>query len=285
TDSTLFIDGAFFGEDRGDEELTIASTLSPFAAAQATYPLVPFDPSVVEAGAPPEPGDLDVNDEAMKQAMLEHMRLRGSPEEVLGRAALTYDSISPEIVPSPKLRAALGALTGTFAEPAITWLLTETNCTGAPVILIDFREVPDGGSLLARVTYDGDGRRTVSIRPDLAGERIEHLMPLLAHEAVHCDGMGSVLEEVVAASFDTLLYLQLLSADPTLALAGTPLARNLNIDAIAMINSGRRYPESIGVLQSDGVAQALPATNRSARSYAEHIATAYAQVPEQASPP
>jgi hypothetical protein len=42
-----------------------------------------------------------------------------------------------------------------------------------------------------------------------------------------------------------------------------------------MINSGRRYPESLGVLPSDGIVQALPGSSSTVGSFAEHIANAY----------
>jgi hypothetical protein len=42
-----------------------------------------------------------------------------------------------------------------------------------------------------------------------------------------------------------------------------------------MINSGRRYPESLGVLASDGVVQVLPGSNSTNRSFADQIANAY----------
>jgi hypothetical protein len=163
--------------------------------------------------------------------------------------------------------------------------LTDANCTGQAAALIAFQEPPDAPGLLARVTYDDAGRRIVSINPSVAGERIEHLMPLLAHEAIHCDREDGLVEEIAATAFDSFLYLQLLAVQPELAIAGTPLCQNMNIDAIALINSGRRLPESIGVLQSAGVRQAFPGTDSEAVAFADYVAAAYSTIDEVESPP
>jgi hypothetical protein len=82
-------------------------------------------------------------------------------------------------------------------------------------------------------------------------------------------------EEVAATAFDAFLYLQLVAADPGLATAGTTLSRELNVDAIALLNSGRRLPESVGVLPSAGVPRVLPDTTVRYASFAELVAAAY----------
>jgi hypothetical protein len=115
----------------------------------------------------------------------------------------------------------------------------------------------------------------VSVSPRLEGEPLELLSALLAHEAIHCDRAGGIQEEIVATALDTLLYIQFLGINPALARHQSLLSKDLNIDAIAMINSGRRLPESIGVLPSPGVESAIPNTNAAAMSFAELIAAAY----------
>jgi hypothetical protein len=124
----------------------------------------------------------------------------------------------------------------------------------------------------------------ISLNPFAEGERIEHLMPILAHEAVHCDGLDGRAEELAATAFDGLLYLNLVAAEPGLARAKTRVARELNIDAVALINSGGRLPESIGVLPSPGVSQILPGTNTTHGSFAEFIVAAYPQIDLATSP-
>src|SRR6185436_1602538 len=114
---------------------------------------------------------------------------------------------------------------------------------------------------------------------------LELLMPVLAHEAIHCDATDGLAEEVAATAFDTFLYLHLLAAEPDLAGAGTKVGRELNVDAIAMINSGRRLPESIGLLPSVGVTRVLPETNSPAGSFAELVVQSYPTITTTTSAP
>lgn len=100
-------------------------------------------------------------------------------------------------------------------------------------------------------------------------------MPILAHEAIHCDAEDSRSEEVAATAFDAFLYLQLAAAIPEIVNAGTRLSRELNVDAIALINSGRRLPESVGILPSPGVPRVLPDSTVPYASFAELVAAAY----------
>ena len=226
--------------------------------------------------APVKPEDRDAA--AMRQALETHMKSRNTDPQTVQDALDLYDVIPPEIVTSPKLRAALAALTGTFAEAAIPSLLTTSNCTGKPANRIAFQEPPDNPKLLAQVTHIGDGSRVVSVNPFAEGERFEYLMPILAHEAVHCDGDDSLAEEIAATAFDAFLYLQLLAVEPDLASGHTRVAREVNFDAEAMINSGALLPESAGILPSVGVKQVLPGTNAGQASFAEFVARAYAQL-------
>lgn len=226
--------------------------------------------------APLKPEDRDPA--AMRQALEAHMQARQVDPQTLQDALDLYDAIPVEVVTSPKLRAALAALTGTFAEPAIPSLLTTSNCTGKPANRIAFQEPPGNPKLLAQVTHIGDGSRVVSINPFAEGERFEYLMPILAHEAVHCDEDDSLAEEVAATAFDGFLYLQLIAIEPALASGHTRVAREVNFDAVAMINSGSVLPESAGILPSVGVRQVLPGTNAPQGSFAEFVARAYAQL-------
>lgn len=227
--------------------------------------------------------DADRDPVAMRLALQQHLAMRGSEGEVAAAALALYDTMSVELVPSPKLRAALAALIGTFAEPGVQSLLTGNNCTGVPAAGVFLQEPRDNPELIAQVTHR-QGARMVSVNPFAEGERIEHLMPILAHEAVHCDREDGIYEEVAATAFDGFLYLQLIAVDPELADVRTKVARELNIDAVAMLNSGARYPESIGILQSIGVEQALPLTNSPARSFADVVAIAYRSLPDVTSP-
>jgi hypothetical protein len=276
---------AFNTRATGELSLEVDSDLDPLQALLASTPVGLLDISLIESGDPPPVTAADRDPEVQRAALAAHLEARGSPAEVSARALAVFDAIPEAIVPSPKLRAAFAGLVGTFAEGAIANLLTADNCTGQPAAAVVFQPPPDLPTLLARVTFAADGRRIVSLNPITEGERFEYLMPVLAHEAVHCDREAGIFEEVAATAFDSLLYMLLVAAVPDLAEGGSPLRRDLNADAIALINSGRAVPESIGVLPSVGVQQVFPGSTSRVRSFAELIARAYEYVDEDESPP
>lgn len=275
---------AFDATATGEMEVTVEGDLNPTLVLLASAELQVSDPSFYDSAVEADLGEDDRDAAAQRKALEFHLNQRQVDPQTFADALLTYDAIPADIVTSPKLRAALAALTGTFAEPAIASLLTGENCTDMPAGRIAFETPPGDAELIARVTYLGSGARVISVNPFAEGERIEHLMPILAHEAVHCDGLDGRAEELAATAFDGLLYLNLVAADPELARAKTRVARELNIDAVALINSGGRLPESIGVLPSPGVTRILPGTNSEHGSFAEFIVAAYPQIDLASSP-
>lgn len=275
---------AFDADATGEMEVTVSGDLNPTLVLLASTELQVTDLSFYDPPVVAEPTEADRDAGVQREALEFHLSQRQVDPQTYLDALAIFEAIPTEIVESPKLRAALAALTGTFAEPALESLLTGKNCTGLPAARIAFEAPPGGPDLIARVTYLGNGARVVSVNPFAEGERIEHLMPILAHEAVHCDGLDGRAEELAATAFDGLLYLNLLAADPELATSRTRVARELNIDAVALINSGGRLPESIGVLPSPGVNRILPGTNSEYRSFAEFIVAAYPQIDMATSP-
>lgn len=268
----------------GEIEAPIESDLSLEAATLATMAFTFGDPASLDPGPLQSAGEAD-RDVARVRAQLEqHLGLRGSDAAVRGRALALFDTIPLSQAPAPKVRAALAALVGTFAEPAIGALLGGDDCGGRAVSVIAFQPPPGDPGLLARVTTSDDGARVVSIGPDLEADRFEMLMPLLLHEAIHCDDRDGSYEEVAATAFDTYFYLHLVAVDPTLAAVRGRAGRDLVVDALAMLNSGRRWPESVGVLRSSGAVQALPGSNNPAASFAEFVAAAYGDVGGNVSP-
>lgn len=275
---------AFDPDETGAIEAEVEADLDPTFVLLASQALAATEEAFYGQATTAPVAEADRDPAAMRDALGKHLQQRGVDARTYQDALDLYDVIPANIVPSPKLRAALAALTGTFAEPAIPSLLTGDNCTRRPASLITFQTPPGDERLVARVTFTGNGGRVISVNPFAEGERIEHLMPILAHEAVHCDNQDGLVEEVAATAFDGFLYLQLVAADPELATVTTRVARELNIDAVAMINSGRRLPESIGVLPSAGVDQVLPLTNNMAGSFAELVAAAYPTITQTGSP-
>jgi hypothetical protein len=276
---------AFATGAEGEMTVEVSSdVVSPLAVLLASSALFINNGDLIASSGNAEVTEADRDPAAQRAALEEHLSTRGASADVVARALQAFDAMPPEIVQSPKLGAILAALTGTFAEPAIASLLTGDNCTHAPALQIAFKEPPDFPDLFARVTYSADGRRIVSVNPSLEGERIEHLMPILAHEAIHCDRNSGRFEEVAATAIDSFLYIQLLAPFPELVSGGTPLTRDLNVDAIAMINSGRAVPESIGILRSPGVETALPGTNAAFPSFGDLVVAAYPSIDYNESP-
>ncbi len=278
-DATLKIRRSTFqAKATGTIEAKVDSELDKTLVVLASRALMPGNEAFL---GDPETAPVTAEDRdpaVQRQALQTAMQRRHVDPQTLQDALDLYDIIPQDIVTSPKLRAALAALTGTFAEPAIGSLLTANNCTGRPASKIAFQEPPGNPKLLAQVTHIGSGARVVSINPFAEGELLEHLMPILAHEAIHCDDQDGLVEEVAATAFDGFLYLQLVASNPDLASVRTSVAREVNFDAVAMINSGGRVPESVGILPSVGVKQVLPGTNAPQGSFAEFVARAYAQL-------
>ncbi|MEX1103711.1 MAG: hypothetical protein WED87_05655, partial [Dehalococcoidia bacterium] len=269
---------AFDADAEGELLATVSSDLTPGFALLATTAFQSFLPGLLEQPEVPPVTDADRDPAAMRQLLEEHLANRGTNDDLRAQALAAYDAMPAEIVPSPKLRAALAALTGTFANPAIDYLLTDQNCTREPAALIAFQPPPEIPELLGRSTRSPDGARVISINPVTEGDRLEHLMALLTHEAIHCDRISGRFEEIAATAFDTFLYMQLIAADPTLVESNTPLSRDLNVDVIALINSGRAVPESVGILQSSGVTQAVPGSSSTAPSFGDLVIAAYESI-------
>lgn len=275
---------AFRQSATGEIKVAIEGDLTPVLALLASEPVTLGRPELLQAGKTAEVRDADRDEAAIRGALAASLEKRGIDADTRKRTLDRYDSLSSTIAPSPKIRAALAGLTGTFAEPAIDAIFTANNCTGKPAARVVFQPPPDAPELIARVTFTRAGQRVISINPIAEGERIDHLMPILAHEAIHCDGQDGLSEEVAATAFDAFLYLQLVARDPSLVSAGTILARELNVDAIALLNSGRRLPESVGVLPSAGVPRVLPETTVRYASFAELVAAAYPGIDTAQSP-
>ncbi|MFN0095499.1 MAG: hypothetical protein ACKVVT_12090 [Dehalococcoidia bacterium] len=270
---------AFKAKATGTIDVEIDADLDRVQVALASTSFAIAEPSLLDRDRtlPVIAGDRDPG--AMETALVDHLIARSEPDEVIDVAVQRYRAIPVAVVPSAKLRAALAALTNTFADEALAAFLTPGNCTGKPARRIAFEVPPDYPQLYARVTFASDGARIVSINPNLEGEPIEKLMPVLAHEAIHCDDEDPITEEVAATAIDTFLYLHLIPVNPAMVLDGTPLTREYNVDVVAMLNSGRRFPETGGILPSAGVKEAIPGTTSPVSSFAELIGRAYQDFP------
>ena len=282
--STLHVSAASFAGPEEEVTVTVTSEFTELGVVLAGGVFVFGDLSLVEPRPPEAPSPEDRDPAVVRAALEQHLEERDASPGLRETALLLYEGMDPEVVPSPKVRAAVAALAGTFADAAVRSLLGRDNCTGAPAAFIGFREPPGDAELAARVTYDDEGRRIVSIRPDLEAAPFELLMPLIAHEAIHCDQLDSLEEEIVASAIDIYLYIHLLLSQPELARDSSPLARNFNIEALGMLNSGRQTPESTGILASPHGREVLPDSGVAHRSFAELIAASYAGETDPSAP-
>ena len=276
-DGTLLrvADDAFSEGALGETEIPIGSVYSATGVILASGMLTFGDDF---ATAPREIETVQESDRdplLVREALATHLDFRGTPDDIRQAALDLYDTMPAEIAPAPKIRAALAALLGTFFQPGVESFLTDQNCTGAPAAQVIFQPPPGAPDFAGNVTFAEDGRRIVSLRPDLEAAPFELIMPVLAHEAIHCDNLDSRQEEVAAGALDIYIYLHLIAVDPELVFDPSPIARSLNIEALAMINSGRYVPESIGILQSPGVTRALPGANVDAASFDELVGERY----------
>lgn len=77
-----------------------------------------------------------------------------------------------------------------------------------------------------------------------------------AHEVLHQDRVGGIVEEAVNHALDKLLYLRQLSKHPELARTGTQLSRVLNYWVLPRLNSGRS--SRLGLYASNGSRRVIP---------------------------
>jgi hypothetical protein len=183
------------------------------------------------------------------RAFLER-RFPCSPDRVRDGLAVFANPTARLKIPDPTLRAALASLTGTLGEPAIAYLLYQ-----APVAAVHFgtvvfpgesipQDVPASAMQEPGGVYEivFDGRHRFDPFGDFAA--------LLFHEALHVEspipdsspdakpnGVG-LPEEATAVALETIVYMQTLQTDPTLALLPDELTRGNNHLALVRLNSG-----------------------------------------------
>lgn len=175
---------------------------------------------------------------------------RDSALTVTAAQLLVDDEVRARI-PALELRAALASLLGTVAEPAIGWLVR-----AGPFDRIVFGDPP--GDVIARSLSAPDGTQRIVVDRAFRFERPALLSVLLAHEAFHSDGEASDLEELVATSFQALVHLEQLVADPTLAEERTALAQATNAWAVIRLNSRAAGSSDLRLILEENRQTVLP---------------------------
>jgi hypothetical protein len=174
-----------------------------------------------------------------------------SPRRVSDGLAVYSNPVARLKIPDPTLRAALAALTGTLGEPAIQFLLNQ-----APVGSIHFGVVIGfGDGLPPRTTAQtyrlADETWQIVFDGRLRFSPFGSFSALLFHELLHVqsppavsnagdklDGIG-LPEEATAVALESLIYMQMLLTDPTLARLPDLLTRGgSNHMVLIRLNSG-----------------------------------------------
>src|SRR5687767_14875629 len=166
--------------------------------------------------AGPAPTEEETREEL--RAFLER-RFPCAPERVRDGLKVYNDPIVRQKIPDPTLRAALASLIGTIGEPAIPHLIGRTPVTGVyfGVYLSRGQGLP-GRTAGAYIRPDGTREIVFDRRNRFApfGE----FSALLFHEILHTgvdDDAAGLPEEAVASALESLVYMQTILTDPSIA--------------------------------------------------------------------
>jgi hypothetical protein len=184
-----------------------------------------------------------LTEQETKEALREFLERRFpcDPDRVKDGLTVFTDPIARMKAPEPAMRAALASLVGTVGEPAIPYVLAR-----APVSLMHFGVVLQRGTGLpsrSGIAYDlADGTRQIVLDRRFRFAPFASFAPLLFHEVLHTgvdDDVAGLIEESVASALESLIYMEMLLTDPSLAAIPDERTRlNNNPMAVARLNSG-----------------------------------------------
>ncbi len=250
------------------EKLMAQRPFAPTDRSLFAYKLYPtnFDGSPMPE-MQPAPA-VDLTESQARQKLQDYMRI-DSPHNPERQAAAMQVFDNPKLVgkiPNHSLRAALAALTGTFAEPAIQMYLSYSV---AEVKFDDNESVLKTSDRNVAYTWvEDNGQFTYYFNKKYRGENPFLFTHLLAHEPLHQDTTSNNMEETVATLFETLITLQQLSKHPEL-LGTTELSRRMVSNAFIRFNSGTGF--RLGVFDSNGNVPIAPGSSRTEKSWWERV--------------
>ena len=283
--SILHVSTSAFSEGNDEVTVPVTTEFTELGVLLAGGVFAFGDLSLVEPRAPETPTAADRDPAIVRSSLETHLDERGASSPVRNAALTLYDVMDDETIPAPKVRAALAALAGTFADAGVRSLLGRDNCTGEPAAFIGFQEPPGDPDLAARVTYDETTAAAFSpSAPTWRRRPSSYSCPSSPTRRSTCDRLDTMEEEIVASAMDIYLYIHLLISQPELVRDSSPLARNFNIEALAMLNSGRAVPESLGILPSPHGREVLPGSGLSHRSFVDVIGASYAEGAQPSAP-
>lgn len=256
-DSTTFtVDHWAFGIKGAYETPVGTLTLStPFSPAQATLSLRPFAPTninyftpgVYTDATPMVPAADDTLTESTARTALEtFLAKRITNPDTLQQALDTFDDATLIAkMPNPTLRAGLASLTGTLGATAIDAIRRGPfgPLTFGPLDTGDYAEVFSDRSVIVDERY--------------ASEAFPLFGPIFTRLALQLDLQTGRNEEITTSALLSLVAMQQTLTDSSIAQSGTELARRLNTQMLARLNSGQASFPNIGIYQTPN-GQAFP---------------------------
>ena len=218
-----------------------------FVATNVNY----FTPDLYTGAATPSTASTPVDASVVGpklQAFLNAKATAGVITQAQATAAFARFSDASVIatVPDANLRAAVLALTGTVAAPAIGAILDGQNATGKPWTSLNFGTPPDPSIVTAETFLTNTGRIATVVKPNLSGEDFRALSAVIAHEAMHQDDSklptsleDGLPEEYVGNIAETTTYGQQLLTDSSFVGNDTTLVTFENDKLYALLNSGQ----------------------------------------------
>ncbi len=222
---------AFSGAASADSATDLLKQ-KPFAPTDTTLfsPVIYDGPPLVPAA---ERQFTEQSIRAELQSLLEQ-RFGASDARVNEALAVFDDNDTKQLVPDPRLRAGLVSLKGTVGAPAIGGIL---NGSFEAVRFADANELISPDIIAQVVTSTETNKPEILVNSKFQHEDFRQFSSVLAHESLHGDGIGGGQEELIANSIEAVVYGQMVSEDPQLALNGTKLTRRHNTQLMARLNS------------------------------------------------
>ena len=218
-------------------------SLRPFAATDHEL----FSPVIYPETSRMAPAAGSERSESQVSSMLDDYLAEQFPGDSASQneAKAIFDSSSANAkIPSPSLRAALVGLEGTFAAPAVDFVLDAQTSSGNPkVTTVKFvppSQVPKptaGAGVYEAGTVDSE-QIEIRFNNRYQAESPFQLSHLMAHEPLHADTDVADYEEVVNQALEYVLYIDQLADHPSLAGSGSELSRRSNSNGMALLNSG-----------------------------------------------
>ncbi len=209
-------------------------------------------------------------------AMLQAYLRRQFPGDTAAQAdalRIYGSDVARNKVPSPTLRAAVTGLKGTFAEPAIDFLLSDR------VSKIVFDYAHENQSLVEfyhrwATANVRNGKLEYFLQPENSGTYPFIFTAILAHEALHEDNRVAGAEEMIAKAVENWMIIQIASRHPDI-MQTDKLSRRLISGAMILYNSGTGAHVG-GLYQTNRDALIPPNSAHYARNWAHNAIKIYA---------